>query len=664
MSTIDAIETQSFGRYDLLGKLGRGGMATLYLARLKGPLRFQKLLAIKKIHPHLAAQTEFIHMFLDEARIVSRIDHPNVAAVFEMGKQDGDYFLAMEYIHGENLAAVLKTSVHTGNVLPWPLAVHLVAQAAAGLHSAHQCKDASGRSLGVVHRDVSPQNLLVSYTGHLKVVDFGVAFAREKLSQTATHQTKGKIGYLAPEQLAGVPVDRRTDIFALGTVLWESLCAKRLFRAGSEAETLDRIHHMHVPSPRKFRPELPNPLAALVLQCLSKKPSKRPPTAEVLETELKKILLNSGQVVGGAKVAAFLQQHTSDQKEQKERFIQKALSTATEAQEHTETHPRHRTPGSDREFDALTRVATRQDVTQTKIFFGAAEAPTAEDSAAEAPTAEDSATADPTAEDWAGEARNVNDSAAESSAAGDRGAARFSATPAEGPKPFGNFTEAPGGPTKPPFPGASKQRARDRKQKSAPKSRIHLEHVWATIAALSLSGLVLLLVLWSPWETQTAPHSSGAKTAQNANTAASTVRITVEALPREVKPTFTFRGQTYKGRVFQITTRPGRKRREPLRVTAPGYQPQILTITADRDVRRTIRLKESGSKPHCRQPPTRQPPTRQPPTRQPRNEGGKTKAPRARRGAPTGGRRRRPSGRRPGRRTTDITKNLQDLPPE
>ncbi len=205
------------GRYTLLYHFATGGMANLYLARFTGPDGFEKKVAIKKIHEHLNKEQDFIRMFVDEARLSARISHPNVVQVLELGTEDDTHFIAMEYVNGENLTALVRRTK-----LPFSYSARVIADAAAGLHSAHELCDQDDQLLGVVHRDVSPQNILVAYDGAVKVVDFGVARARGGLHQTSVGTIKGKYSYMAPEQMRSEEVDRRTDIFSLGVVFMRS----------------------------------------------------------------------------------------------------------------------------------------------------------------------------------------------------------------------------------------------------------------------------------------------------------------------------------------------------------------------------------------------------------------------------------------------------------
>ena len=235
---------ETYGRYQLLKKLATGGMAQIYLARQLGPEGFEKLLVVKRILPHLAENEEFITMFLDEARIAARLNHPNVVQIFDLGAQDDSFFIAMEFIHGEDVRRVWKHADKVGKPIPLPLICRIIIEACAGLDYAHKKLDASGRPLNIVHRDISPQNILVAFEGGVKIVDFGIAKAADQATVTKSGVLKGKYSYMSPEQAAGQPIDCRTDIFALGVVLYELLTGTRLFKRAHrhpDAQRGDRV---------------------------------------------------------------------------------------------------------------------------------------------------------------------------------------------------------------------------------------------------------------------------------------------------------------------------------------------------------------------------------------------------------------------------------------
>jgi len=310
--------------------MARGGMAALYLARLSGPERFEKLLVVKLIHEHLATEEEFIQMFLDEARITAMVQHPNVATVHEMGMEEETYYLAIEYIHGQNLRDVLRAAVRTPDVLHWSHAVQIISDAAAGLHAAHEVTNSDGSPLGIVHRDVSPANILVSYGGDVKVIDFGIAFAAERLTQTRTGMVKGKAAYMSPEHVCGDPMDRRSDIFSLGTVLYESVTMRRLFRADNEAATLLRVRDCVVPPPRQSNPDLPVELERILLKALAAKPEDRYDTAGDFSDDLAQLLMKSNNFVNRKELGVTMDRLFHDRRVMREQQIKIAQEEETE----------------------------------------------------------------------------------------------------------------------------------------------------------------------------------------------------------------------------------------------------------------------------------------------------------------------------------------------
>lgn len=320
---------QPFGRYELLLRMASGGMANLYLARITGPESFEKLLCIKKIHDHLADDREFTEMFLDECRIAALIHHPNVATVFEMGRVQDSYFMAMEYVHGHDLREVLAAAKRLPDSMPWTYAARIVASAAAGLHAAHELRRPGGAVLGVVHRDVSHQNILISYDGHVKVVDFGIAFARERISHTQVKTLKGKAAYMSPEQATQKALDRRSDIFSLGTVLYEAITLRRLFKASTEVETLLRVRNARVPRPRTLRPDLPARLEHIVLKALAQAPEDRYQTAAQLQADLDALLVEERQVFGQQQLSDLMDRLFHTQREERDKIIEEARTQGT-----------------------------------------------------------------------------------------------------------------------------------------------------------------------------------------------------------------------------------------------------------------------------------------------------------------------------------------------
>ena len=293
---------ERIGRYVLRFELASGGMGSVYLARLAGAQGFEKLVALKRIHPHLAKEKECVEMFLDEAKIALRITHPNVCSVFDFGEADGEYYLAMEYLVGEPLSR-LYTRVARNQaqrrdpLLPLKMA-RIIAEACEGLHAAHELKDANGDLLHVVHRDVNPRNLFVTYDGAVQVVDFGLASARERLHKTETGDIKGTMAYMAPEQLTTGTADRMIDVWGLGAALWEGLAVKRLFKRDTTANTMYALLHEEILPPSEYRPQVPKELDDIALKALARDPNERWQSAREMGQALRRFLGAQDALIG------------------------------------------------------------------------------------------------------------------------------------------------------------------------------------------------------------------------------------------------------------------------------------------------------------------------------------------------------------------------------
>jgi serine/threonine-protein kinase len=292
------------GRYELLLPIAKGGMARVWAARQHGQRGFTKLVAIKTILPHLAREPEFERMFLDEARIASLVHQPNVCEIYELGEEGQVLYLAMEWVHGDSLIHMLRTSDTTTEPIPLRIAARIVADACAGLHAAHELVDEDGQPMNVVHRDVSPHNILVSVDGHVKVADFGVAKALGQLHQaTVAGQIKGKLSYMAPEQVTGAPVDRRSDIFSLGCVLYEACTGMLPFLGEADHQIMHALLRGEYIMPTKLVRGFPPELEAIIARALASDPNKRYSTAERMRIALEEWLLSTGSVVTAAHVA-------------------------------------------------------------------------------------------------------------------------------------------------------------------------------------------------------------------------------------------------------------------------------------------------------------------------------------------------------------------------
>ncbi len=298
------------GRYELCFELASGGMASVHLARVEGNPGFEKLVALKRIHPHLAQEREYVEMFLDEARIASRITHSNVCSVFDFGEVDGEYFIAMEYLVGEPLSRVQRRVLSDADQrrstqLPARMA-RIIAQACEGLHAAHELKDADGESLHVVHRDVSADNLFVTYDGATQVVDFGIAHARQRAHETDAGQLKGTFPYMAPEQMTAAVVDRRVDVWALGAVLWELLTLRKLFLRDSDVNTMYAVLSGEIRPPSDFRSDVSEELDDIVLKALQRSPDERWQSAREMGKALRRYLAKQEELVGPAEIADWM----------------------------------------------------------------------------------------------------------------------------------------------------------------------------------------------------------------------------------------------------------------------------------------------------------------------------------------------------------------------
>jgi eukaryotic-like serine/threonine-protein kinase len=278
------------GRYRMYQIIGSGGMATVHLGRLVGAEGFGRTVAIKRLRSQFLTEPEMVQAFLDEARLATRIRHPNVVTTIDVVTKNGEVFLVMEYVDGEPLSGLYRRSETQGRTIPPPVAVAVVVGALRGLHAAHEAVSESGEPLNIVHRDVSPHNILVGVDGLAQVLDFGIAKALGRQQTTRDGRIKGKFGYMAPEQLSGHGVTRKTDVFAMGIVLWELLTGRRLFRGNDEAQTITRVLFGAVAAPSTTLRSSPRELDPIVLRALERDPIKRFASAEEMAAALESVL--------------------------------------------------------------------------------------------------------------------------------------------------------------------------------------------------------------------------------------------------------------------------------------------------------------------------------------------------------------------------------------
>ncbi|MCA9586015.1 MAG: serine/threonine protein kinase [Myxococcales bacterium] len=314
-------------RYELLCPLAYGGMASVWLARFGGRLGFEKLVVVKMILPQYAQDPRFQQMFMDEARIASRIEHQNVARILDVGEHGGHYFIVMEWVDGDSVSKIMRALEARKEHIPTGIGLRIGADAAAGLHAAHELKDQSGATLGVVHRDVSPQNILVSTTGASVLIDFGVAKARDRVSQeTSVGQLKGKVRYMAPEQAVGREIDRRADIFSLGAVLYELFAGRPPFDGSNEVAILHALTAGTPPPPLPDR--VPPPVANVIMRALDHDVDKRFATALEMSLSLEAAISEIGETTNLTAVASYCDRLLAERRAGRKRSVDAALAQA------------------------------------------------------------------------------------------------------------------------------------------------------------------------------------------------------------------------------------------------------------------------------------------------------------------------------------------------
>jgi serine/threonine protein kinase len=306
--TVTAVPAAQFGKYTLIGKLGHGGMAEVNLAVMSGKGNFRKLVVIKRMHAHLEAEPGFVDMFLDEARLAAQLDHPHCVQTLEVGEAGGQHFLAMEYLDGQGLERLLRITGQRGETLPPTLVARMVADALDGLGYAHELTTYDGQRLGVVHRDISPQNLFVTYNGVVKLLDFGIAKAASNVVETRTGVIKGKYAYIAPEQALAVPVDARADVWAMGVVMWEMLTSRRLFKSHNELATLQETLTAVIHPPSSVVAGIPAELDRIVLRALTRDVNLRYQSASAFKDELETFLASAPDRAERRDIAKLMQE--------------------------------------------------------------------------------------------------------------------------------------------------------------------------------------------------------------------------------------------------------------------------------------------------------------------------------------------------------------------
>jgi serine/threonine protein kinase len=302
-----------FGKYYLLERINVGGMAEVFKAKTVGVEGFERIVALKRILPSIAEDEEFITMFIDEAKIAVQLQHANIAQIFDLGKVDDSYFIALEFVNGKDLRSIFDELRRRGERMPMAAVCYFTMQLCEGLDYAHNKRDAQGRELNLVHRDVSPQNVLLGYEGEVKLIDFGIAKAAGKASKTQAGILKGKFGYMSPEQVRGLPIDRRSDIFALGIVLYEMLTGERLFIGESDFSTLEKVRNVEIARPSSFNAEIPEKLERIVLKALEKNVEDRYQNAIDLHDDLQLFMHSVGQFASRKDLAAWMKRSFAGQ---------------------------------------------------------------------------------------------------------------------------------------------------------------------------------------------------------------------------------------------------------------------------------------------------------------------------------------------------------------
>ena len=306
-----------FDKYEVVRRLALGGMGEVFLARQTGVAGFDRLVILKSLLPELAEQEGFVDQFLDEARVAATLNHPNIVAIYEVGLWNGVYFIAMEYIHGEDLSRLALAASRAGENIPIQVAARIVHDASLGLHHAHSATDLTGNPMRIVHRDISPQNIMVRSDGVTKVVDFGIAKAANRSTRTATGLLKGKLQYMPPEQVNNQAMDGRADQWALGVILWELTCGKRLFKGENDLETLRHVLENPIPAPSSVVPGYPAQLEAVVMRILQRDPELRYPDCNAVANDLNKYLDTCTREVGENTVAEYVKSRMGQELEER-----------------------------------------------------------------------------------------------------------------------------------------------------------------------------------------------------------------------------------------------------------------------------------------------------------------------------------------------------------
>ncbi|PIR23632.1 MAG: hypothetical protein COV44_01540 [Deltaproteobacteria bacterium CG11_big_fil_rev_8_21_14_0_20_45_16] len=333
MDRTPSFHVQAFGAYFLLDRIAVGGMAEIFKAKQVGVRGFEKIIVIKKILQHLGEDKEFVEMFEDEAKIAAQLNHTNIVQIYELGEIDDTLYIIMEYVEGRNLRDVTRSISAKGLHLSLPQSLFIITEVLKGLDYAHRKKDSQGQDLTIIHRDMSPQNIIISYEGEVKILDFGIAKAASKASKTEAGVLKGKFSYMSPEQAGGREIDQTTDIYACGVIFHELITSERLFRAETDLETLERVKQGNAPAPSDKNPELPKELDKIVLKALHRSPEKRYASASEFLNEITKFSFERGLTLSSQELSAFMNTLFAESIQLERERLQRSLAQVPSADE-------------------------------------------------------------------------------------------------------------------------------------------------------------------------------------------------------------------------------------------------------------------------------------------------------------------------------------------
>ena len=310
-----------FGEYKILKKVATGGMAEVFLAKRVAMKGFEKLLAIKKILPQFSENEEFISMFIDEAKLAAQLNHRNIVQIYDFGNQQGSYYIAMEYVFGKDLRTILKKSRDKHQRLPLTQCAYIITEAARGLEFAHNLKDHYGKPINIIHRDISPQNIFISYEGDVKIADFGIAKAASQSTETRAGVLKGKILYMSPEQAWGKTIDRRSDLYSLGVLFYEMVADRKMVEADSEFSMLEKVRNAEVEFPPEIFEKIPKSLSYIIKKALEKDPGNRYQTAHEMRVDLENHLLTTKETLSEKMISDYLKDIFCDEIEAERKIL-------------------------------------------------------------------------------------------------------------------------------------------------------------------------------------------------------------------------------------------------------------------------------------------------------------------------------------------------------